>query len=66
MTKIPLKPQNDQNTPKTQQMTKIPLETKKLPKYPQNPNNDQNTLETQKMTKIPIGNFERLGVFASF
>ena len=42
MTKIPLKPQkNDQNTPKTQKMTKI---------HPK-PKNYQNTLETQKITK---------------
>ena len=29
MTKIPLKPKNDQNTPKTQKMTKIPIKSKK-------------------------------------
>ena len=44
MTKISLKPQkNDENTPKTQKMTKIP------PK----PKNDQNTPKTSKNTKIP-------------
>ena len=45
MTKIPPKPKNDQNTSKTQKMTKIPPETQK---------NDQNTPKTQKMTKIPL------------
>ena len=34
MTKIPLKLKNDQNTTKTQKMTKIPLKPKQLPKYP--------------------------------
>ena len=43
MTKILPKPKNDQNTTKTQKMTKIPQKPKK---------NDQNTPETQKMTKI--------------
>ena len=38
MTKIPLKPKNDQNT----------SETKKWPKYPWKPKNDQNIPKTQK------------------
>ena len=44
MTKIPPKPKNYQNTPKTQKTTKIPLK----------PKNDQNTLKTQKLTKIAL------------
>ena len=44
MTKIPPQNQkNDQNTPKTQKMIKIPLK----------PKNDQNTPKIQKMSKIP-------------
>ena len=46
MTKIPLKPKNDQNTPKTQQkMSKIPPKPKKLPKYLRTLKNGQNNLE---------------------
>ena len=43
MTKIPLKPKSDQNTPKTEQ---------KMSKIPPKPKNDQNTPETLKMAKI--------------
>ena len=53
MTKIPPKPKNDQNTPKTQKMTKILSKPKKMTKIPSKPKNDQNTSETQKMTKVP-------------
>ena len=53
MTKIPLKSKNDQNTPKTQKMTKIPSKPKKMTKIPLKPKNDQNISETQKMTKVP-------------
>ena len=53
MTKIPIKPKNYQNTPKTHKMTKICPKPKitKIPP-PRNIENDQNTPETQKMTKI--------------
>ena len=44
MTKIPPKPKNDQNIPKTQKINKIPSK----------PKNDQNTSKIQKMTKIPL------------
>ena len=55
MTEIPLKPKNDQNTSKTQKMTKIlPKQNKKKEtKIPLNPKNDQNTLKTQKITLKP-------------
>ena len=53
MTKIPPKPKNDQNTPKTKKMTKIPSKTKKMTKIPSKHKNDQNISETQKMTKVP-------------
>ena len=43
MTKIPSKPKNYQNTLEIQKIIKIPLKSKKLPKYPWN----------LKMTKIP-------------
>ena len=46
MTEIPLetkKKKNDQNTPKVQKMTKIPLK----------PKNYQNNHKTYKMTKYP-------------
>ena len=56
MTKIQLKPKNDQNTlrnikhdqntPETLKMTKIPLKPKNVQNTPQNPKNDQNTPET--------------------
>ena len=51
MTKILPKPKKkDQNNPKTYEMTKIPLEPKKWPKYPQSPKNDQNTAQNLKIT----------------
>ena len=53
MTKIPPKPKNDQSTPKTQKIIKIPPNPK-MTKIPLKPKNDQNTLETQKMTKNTI------------
>ena len=46
MTKILFKPKNDQNTPETQKITKVPCKTQKMAKYPKNSKNDQNTPET--------------------
>ena len=46
-----MKPKNDQNTSKTQKITKIPQKLKKWPKHLWNPKNDQNTLETKKLLK---------------
>ena len=46
MTKIPPKPKNDKNTPKTQQkLSKIPPKPKKLPKYLRTLKNGQNNLK---------------------
>ena len=54
MSKIPLKPKNDQTNPKTKKSPKYPLNNKnKKTKYPPNINNDEKAHETQKMTKIP-------------
>ena len=53
MIKIPSKPKNDQNTPETQKITKVPPKTQKMTKIPQKSKNYQNTPETQKITKIP-------------
>ena len=51
MTKIPLKPKKDQNTPQNLKIIKIPQKLKKkMTKIPPKSKNDQNTSETQKKT----------------
>ena len=42
MTKILFKPKNDQNTPETQKITKVPRKTQKMTKIPPKPKNYQN------------------------
>ena len=46
MTKIPLKPKNDQNTPEESLNNQNILKTQKMTKIPPKPKKEQNTPET--------------------
>ena len=52
MTKILFKPKNDQNTPETQKITKVPPKTQKMTKIPRNLKMTKNLKNDQNTSKL--------------